>query len=66
MQEAWTSSSDKMNGQAAGIWWLRSPGISGNYAMIVKSDGYQSFKKVDQTGIIIRPALWVDLNSGVF
>lgn len=67
MQEARTYSSDKVNGQAAVSWWLRSPGVGNNYQIIVKSDGSQSYYSSGiGTGVTVRPALWVDLNSDIF
>ena len=47
-------------------WWLRSPGNSGNTAANVNNFGdiynYGSF--VDDSGIVVRPAFWLNLDDG--
>lgn len=44
-------------------WWLRSPGVSSYSAADVGADGYVNSDGhyVDDTGLVVRPALWVNL-----
>ncbi len=58
-----TSSSTKGNCR----WWLRSPGYDWRYAAFVLSDGslYHSGCIV-ANDFAVRPALWIDLDSGIF
>lgn len=46
-------------------WWLRSPGLSQNYAARVDSGGgvSEGGYYVDDGDRAVRPALWIDLNS---
>ena len=53
-------------GEAAGWWWLRSPGDSPNFAACVHCDGSLSSDYVDNASGCVRPALWVNLESGIF
>jgi len=48
-------------------WWLRSPGLFQNYAAFVGSDGYVSLsgRSVRDAGGGVRPALWLNLESGI-
>lgn len=65
---AWTSSSDQVDGRSSCWWWLRSPGKKRNYAAFVHYDG-SVYDHGDRVVIIrgcVRPALWVDLESGIF
>ena len=52
-----------LDGQPAGWWWLRSPGIFDNNASIVNADGgvYLSGRFVDGNHVSVRPALWLNL-----
>lgn len=54
------------DGQAAGRWWLRSPGEDKYGAAHVYYRGSLGSQDVINRGISVRPALWVDLNSGIF
>jgi len=64
---AWTSSSDKTtDGAAAGYWWLRSPGYNRSYAACVGNEGYLFSNSVNDVSCCVRPALWVNLKSGIF
>lgn len=59
---AYTSSSNKVDGKAACVWWLRSPGDYESEAAAVCSDGSLCCKYyVGTDGIVVRPAMWVDL-----
>ncbi len=47
-------------------WWLRSPGDYQGYAAIVNNYGsLDSIEAYYDTGVV-RPALWLDLNAGIF
>lgn len=55
------------DGKATCAWWLRSPGDHQELAGYIGDDGsleYMGF--VFMPGIAVRPAMWVDLESGVF
>ncbi len=54
------------DGAAAGWWWLRSPGCNQDYAAQVSPDGSLSFRGVNYADGCVRPALWIDLNAGIF
>ena len=61
------SDGDKtMDGEAAGRWWLRSPGMVQYDAAGVRSTGSLIFYYVSDGGGCVRPALWVNLESGIF
>ena len=55
----------RTNDDNIAVWWLRSPGCSGNFATIVgvtgELDKYGFF--VDLEDIGVRPAMWIDLNA---
>ena len=66
-QGAWTNIDYKTeSGEPAGFWWLRSPGGSRSYAAFVYAGGSLSSSYVDYVLHVVRPALWVDLKSGIF
>ena len=66
-QGAYTSSNYKTSdGAAAGWWWLRSPGYNQCYAAIVSPYGSLFIDYVYYVDIVVRPALWVNLESGIF
>ena len=66
-QGAWPSDSNKTtDGEAAGWWWLRSPGGIQYAAVFVNPDGSLSCSNVDFARVSVRPALWVNLESGIF
>ena len=50
---------------AAGWWWLRSPGSSQQSAATVFCDGSVSGFGVDNDAGCVCPALWVDLSAGI-
>ena len=65
-QGAYTSSNKTADGTAAGWWWLRSPGLIQNSAAVVSSDSSLSNTSVDIVRGCVRPALWINLESGIF
>ena len=66
-QGAYTNSSNETSdGEAAGWWWLRSPGHYQDYAARVYDDGSLYSRSVSLDSVCVRPALWVDLDAGVF
>ena len=52
-----------LDDRETGWWWLRLPGIGGNYASAVSADGrVDAFgRSVDNNDISVRPALWLNL-----
>ena len=66
-QGADTSSSQKTaDGTAAWWWWLRSPGGSQDVAVHVDTTGALGWNHVNSESGSVRPALWVNLESGIF
>ena len=64
---AWTSDSDKTaEGAAAGWWWLRSPGGFQSYVAGIRYVGSLNYTSVDVVYGCVRPAMWVNLESGLF
>ncbi len=56
-QGAWKSA------QGKAWWWLRSPAINQNNAVIVNGDGSHSYRSVNYGLVCVRPAFWLDLES---
>ena len=54
------------DGDAAGWWWLRSPGDGPNSAAGVNPDGSLSYTRAYHRNGIVRPAFWLDLKSDNF
>lgn len=54
------------DGTNAGWWWLRSPGIRQHDAARVGADGSLLDYYVYSDSVSVRPALWVNLESGIF
>ena len=54
-----------VDGQGAGWWWLRSPGRNQNEAARIARGGWR-YNNVDVRDACVRPAIWVDLESGAF
>ena len=54
------------DGEAAWWWWLRSPGFLQTYAAFVSPDGSLIDSGVSGAWGSVRPALWVNLESGIF
>ena len=66
-QGAYTSGGYKTaDGEQAGWWWLRSPGLDRRYAARVFADGSLYDCGVLDAYGCVRPALWVNLESGIF
>ena len=53
-------------GADAGWWWLRSPGYYQHNAALVNSGGYLASRDVTSDDVCVRPALWINLMSGIF
>ena len=53
------------DGDAAGCWWLRTNADSLRSAEVVFPDGSISYTHAYHRDGIVRPALWLDLNSGI-
>jgi len=51
------------DGLAAGRWWLRSPGNNNKHAACISSAGAVETGAVNMRIILVRPALWIDLNA---
>ena len=66
-QGADTSSSKKTaDGAPAWWWWLRSPGYFQYNAAFVSRGGSLDYNLVYLTSGCVRPALWINLESGIF
>ncbi len=63
---AYTSTYKTSEGDASGWWWLRSPGDRQKGAARVNDDGSLSRTSVHSGTGTIRPAFWIDVNSGAF
>ena len=64
---AWTSSDYKTSdGSAAGWWWLRSPGDGQDGAAGVGAAGSLNDLYVSDGRGVVRPAFWLNLESGIF
>ena len=53
------------DGGPAGWWWLRSPGNGNNCAAGVSQEGSLSYTRTYHRQGIVRPAIWLDLNSDI-
>ena len=60
------SSYKTADGIDAGWWWLRSPGVSQYDAAYVSTDGSLYANRVNVGSGSVRPALWVNLEAGIF
>ena len=56
----------KTDGRATGLWWLRSPGLIQDFAASVDNDGSRHHNLVDNDGVCVRPAFWLNLESEIF
>ncbi len=66
-QGAIASGSDKTaDGNAAGWWWLRSPGGNQGVAAYVREDGSLRSNSVSAPSGLVRPVIWIDLDAGIF
>ena len=68
MQGAFADTSNRtVDNCAAGWWWLRSPGNHWGYASGVTHDGsLRSYMYVNDSSAVVRPALWINLDSDIF
>ena len=55
----------QQDGRPTGAWWLRSPGESQDDATIVNNSGFRYFNHVQTDDNVVRPALWINLESGI-
>ena len=60
------SSYKTADGIDAGWWRLRSPGVSQYDAAYVSTDGSLYANRVNAGSGSVRPALWVNLEAGIF
>ena len=58
--------SETVDGEAAGWWWLRSPGSLQRTAADVNADGSLGSLDVRSGGGVVRPAIWLNLESDIF
>lgn len=65
-QGAQTNNNYKVDGKAACWWWLRSPGYYQCDTILVHYDGSRSYGGAFDSRGGVRPALWVDPESGLF
>ena len=62
-----TSDSNKTeDGTAAGWWLLRSPGIAWDFVANVCPDGSLGSYYINNANYVVRPALWINLESSDF
>ena len=58
---------EKTEGRDSGLWWLRSPGEDQDDAAVVLYDGELDVcSYVNSEDICVRPAFWLNLESGIF
>ena len=64
---AWTDGSvyDE-DDRTVGRWWLRSPGEQQNQAVMITAYGRYGLYSVNNEENLVRPAVWVNLESGIF
>ncbi len=55
-----------VGGEGAGEWWLRSSGTYRSYAALVSTDGSLYSNYVDYDNVCVRPACWINFESGIF
>lgn len=63
---AYTNEDYLSDGRNTGWWWLRSPGYDQDRAARVYPDGSLGYNYVDRVDGCVRPAMWIDLDSGIF
>ena len=63
---AWQSESFRAYDRLTGIWWLRSPGSDLSWASDIFTYGRFDTIYVFADDVTVRPAIWVDLSSGLF
>lgn len=57
------AAADSVDGNAAGWWWLRSPGHDQSRAALVYPVGSLYFRNVSLASGSVRPALWVNIEA---
>lgn len=63
---AWINEAYQADGRPACCWWLRSPGeIEASAQLVDDAGGLGRCGLVNNLNIAVRPALWVNLSSGV-
>ena len=63
-QGAWTYDKYSPEGRLSGVWWLRSPGETKNYAACVDLIGGALYQNsVGNNYVCVRPAMWVDMTK---
>ena len=63
-QGAWTYDKYSPEGRLSGVWWLRSPGETRNYAACVDLQGSALYQNsVGNNYVCVRPAMWVDMTK---
>ena len=66
-QGAWLSDSNQtVDGEAAGKWWLRSPGVGRKSVASVFTDGSLCHGCINYDDGCVRPAFWLNLESDIF
>ncbi len=66
-RRAWTDNNYKTaDNTDAGWWWLRSPGSDQVSASYVLADGSLGYYNVNCDIAVVRPALWINLESDIF
>ena len=53
----------RVDDELTATWWLRSPGNQRDTACRIGFAGTVGSSRVSQTGLTVRPALWIDLTS---
>ena len=53
-------------GQAVGVWWLRSPGLNEQSAAHIHNGGSLYYRVVSNASVMVRPAILLDLSSDIF
>ena len=54
------------DGELAGWWWLRSRGTYADWAAVVWFNGTINSEHMSSKSIVVRPVLWLDLESDYF
>ena len=66
MQRVFKTNDKTADGESAGLWWLRSRGETQRSAALVYTDGSLSFADIRSDGALVRPVLWISLESDIF
>ncbi|MBR4458568.1 MAG: hypothetical protein IKS31_06405 [Clostridia bacterium] len=65
-QGAYLSKTVSVGGRAAGVWWFRTPAAGDQSAFGVPDNADWGYNGVSTAFVCVRPALWLDLNAGIF